>query len=142
MATIKHRTLTGFEASSYLYSLCEKTITYRRLIRLLVIAHMVHLGRYNKPLMLGQFSTTDSDIIPPCRSLSHHDIDFRFCNQYKTLKDVFEYFKNDDDELLKVIMHIDNGVWYTYHEWGKVVPIPNEGFIKHYQRMINPSHYA
>lgn len=133
--------------------LCERSgwsISNLEVQKLLYIAHMLHLGRHNKPLVPGHFEAWDYGPVHP--KLYHHVKVFGS----SPVKDVFHAFPSEIDSAasrdidetidllagappgkLVAITHREDGAWAKHYIPGmRNIIIPNEDILEEYADRI------
>jgi len=121
--------------------------------KLCYIAHMMHLGQYDKPLVFGQFEAWDLGPVHPqlYRALRHFGSSYVREDAFSPIQPVRAERASalvdetveklgDNTARLLAITHWENGAWAKNYIPGvKNIPIPNEHIIEEFMERFGKS---
>lgn len=142
--------ISAISAAKYL---CEKsgwTLSNLSLQKMLYLAHMVHIGRHQKPLIHETFEAWDyGPVLPsvyhrakvfgnaPVRNVFHGAADVIGPEEQETLNEAVQAMKDRSASDLVAITHWENGAWARHYSGAPHEAIPNADIAEEYRARVS-----
>lgn len=139
--------ISSFQAAKTICSISQWTLTNLKLQKLLYLAHMIYMGRYNEPMINNeQFSAWMYGPVLPAlydgvKIFGNRPIRNRFYNTslidsespaHSVLKEIYDVFGQKESWKLVAETHSPKGAWYKNYEPKFNVTIPNDDILEEY----------
>lgn len=146
-------TVSAYTAAKYLCEKSEWELSNLSLQKMLYLAHMVHLGRHQEPLVSGIFEAWEyGPVLPdvyhrakvfgkkPVQNVFHDAADdIPDARAKETLDEALNAMKDRPPSDLVAITHWEKGAWAQNYSGNTHDIIPNKDIVKEYYSRTSPA---